>query len=66
LRLSLEGRLGIDDPLDAAKFGETFGEGGRPRKFGELAEEAQFSRLERSLERLEEQPAEEPGEHADR
>ncbi len=63
---STEGRLGVDYPLDPAELGEPPGEDGRRRKIGEIAEEAQLAGLERGLEILQEQPAEEPGKHTDR
>ena len=61
-----KGRLGVDDPFDFATRGKMSGEGQRLREFGKITEEAQFSGLEGGPEILQEQPAEEPGEHADR
>ena len=61
-----EGRLGIDDPVDLAHGAEAVSEGGRLGKAGEFAEEAEITGFEGSPQLVEEQPAEEPREHADR
>src|ERR1700693_1260734 len=55
-----KGRLGVDYPLDPPQLGETPVEGSRLGKFGEIAEEAQFIGIERSLQVLQEQTAKEP------
>ena len=61
-----EGRLGIDDPLDPAQLAKPAGEGGGLGEAGERAEEAEFAGLEGGAQFVEEQPAEEPREHAHR
>ena len=61
-----EGRLGVDHPLDPAQRAQPMGEGCGSGEAGELAEEAEFAGLERRAQLVEEQPAEEPREHADR
>jgi hypothetical protein len=55
-----------NDPLDPAQFAEPAGEGDGLRKLGEIAERPEFAGLERGAQLAEEQPTEEPRQHADR
>lgn len=54
-----EGRLGVDDPLELAALGQSAGEGVRFGEPGEIADKLEMAGLERGLEFLQEQPAEE-------
>src|SRR4029077_2886513 len=53
-------RFGVDYPLDPSQLGKTVTKGSRLRQFGEIAEETQFTGIERSLQVLQEQTAKEP------
>src|SRR5437868_3977207 len=63
---STEGRLGIDDPLDATDFGKATSEGGLLGESGEITEKAEIAGVEGGLEVFEEEPTEEPRQHAHR
>src|SRR6185312_15975649 len=61
-----EWSLGVDDPFDAAQRVQMFGERCRLGEWGQLTEEAQRAGIEDGRQPLQEQPAIEPGEYADR
>ena len=61
-----EGWLGIDDPLAATGFGKATSEGGVLGEFGEITEKAEIAGVEGSLQVFEEEPTEEPRQHAHR
>jgi hypothetical protein len=61
-----EGWLGIDDPFDAPQLTEPAGEGGGFGECRKFAEETEFAGREVGAQRVEEQPAEQAAEHADR
>jgi len=53
-----EWRLGVDDPVSLSELVEAPGERGGIGKAGEIAKEAQLARVERVLQALQEQAAE--------
>src|SRR5574340_395692 len=61
-----EWRLGIDDPVGPAKLSEALGECGGIGETDEIAKEAQLASREGSLQLLQKQTAEQPGENAHR
>ena len=56
----------IDDPLDATDFGKATSEGGLLGEFGEVTEKAEIAGVEGGLQVFEEEPTEEPRQHAHR
>src|SRR5215217_8787298 len=58
--------LGVDNPVEAPEFAETTCEGLRFGKVGEIAEEPQLAGPEGVLQLPQEQPSEQPREHAHR
>ena len=61
-----ERRLGVDHPLDPPQLAEPAGEGGRDRRGRRARRRSRARRPRRRRAVVEEQPAEEPREHADR
>ena len=61
-----ERRLCIDDPFDAPQVAEATSEAGRFGEVGEIAEQAELASVEGGAQLVEEQPAEQPREDADR
>lgn len=61
-----EWRFGIDDPVGPSKLCEALGECGGIGETGEMAKEAQLAGREGSLQLLQKQAAEQPGEDAHR